>query len=573
MSTFNYKKYRSFPPVGLKNRTWPDKVITKAPIWNSVDLRDGNQALVEPMTVEQKLRMFNLLVKLGFKQIEIGFPAASSSDFEFYRHVIENGLVPDDVEIQAITQAREDLITRTYEALEGVKKGIVLIYNSTSTVQREQVFNHSMDQVITMAGDAAKLVQDMSKDYPDTDWTFHYGLESFTGTELDFAVDVCDAVTDVWQPTPDNKIIMSLPATVEVSTPNIYADQVEYFLTNIKNRDSIILSIHTHNDRGCGVAAAEMALMAGADRLEGTLLGNGERTGNMDIVTTAMNLYSQGVDPELDLSHMDEIIACVEYCTNIPLHPRHAYVGELVYSAFSGGHQHAIQKCLSQYKEGDIWDVAYLPIDPKDIGRSYQQLIRINSQSGKGGISYVLEANNGIKLPRWLQLDFRQLVQQLAEDEGGEVSPQQIWDLFEQTYLLGKGDGTNLADGIEKDVLALSQQLASMTSEEEDTAEQLKAFSKTMLQQYFNSEIDILVLESQRQFDRADAPHVCFAHLSCNGERVIGCSIEQDRAKALLKAVVVAVRRYQLTAGNHRDLVAEAENIHGTQSAALNKAS
>ena len=416
-------------------------------------------------------------------------------------------------------------------------------------------------------------MQDMSKDYPNTDWTFHYGLESFTGTELDFAVDVCDAITDVWQPTPDNKIIMSLPATVEMSTPNIYADQVEYFLTNIKNRESIILSIHTHNDRGCGVAAAEMALMAGADRLEGTLLGNGERTGNMDIVTTAMNFYSQGIDPELDLSNMDEIIACVEYCTNIPLHPRHPYVGELVYSAFSGGHQHAIQKCLSQYEEGDVWEVAYLPIDPKDLGRSYQQLIRINSQSGKGGIAYVLESNYGIKMPRWLQLDFRQLVQQLAEEDGGELSPQQIWELFNKEYLLGSTDSENLEAAINKDVLALSQQLANSATDEEDPAEQLKALSKTMLQQYFDLDIDILVLESQRQFDRADASHVCFAHLNCDGERVIGCSIEDDRARALLKAVVTAVRRYQLTAGNHRDLVAQAEGIHSANAAALTKAS
>ncbi|MCY7297354.1 2-isopropylmalate synthase [Alteromonas sp. a30] len=545
MSTFNYKKYRPFPPVNLKNRTWPDKVISKAPIWNSVDLRDGNQALVEPMSVEQKLRMFKLLVKLGFKQIEIGFPAASSADFDFCRYVIEHDLVPDDVVIQAITQAREDLIRRTYEALEGVKKGIVLIYNVTSKVQREQVYQHSQAQVISMAQDAAKLVQDIAQDYPQTDWTFHYGLESFTGTELDFAVEVCDAVTEVWQPTPDKPIMMSLPATVEMSTPNIYADQVEYFLTHINNRPSIILSIHTHNDRGCGVASAEMALMAGADRIEGTLLGNGERTGNMDIVTMAMNLYSQGVDPELDLSHMDEIIACVEYCTKISLHPRHPYVGELVYSAFSGGHQHAIQKCLSQYKEGDVWEVAYLPIDPKDIGRSYQQLIRINSQSGKGGMAYVLEANFGVKLPRWMQLDFRQIVQKVADENGGELTPNDIWDLFENAYLHEPDDKGADVSALQKALFAEESEIDTIG--EADLIERIKAASKTVLQAHFGVDVDVLVLETHRQLDKADAKVVCFAHLSCNGERVIGCAIHDNTLTALLTAVAGEVRRYQRT--------------------------
>ncbi|PCK30719.1 2-isopropylmalate synthase [Pseudoalteromonas piscicida] len=537
MTTFHYKKYRCFPPVNLKNRTWPDQLIKKAPIWNSVDLRDGNQALVEPMTVEQKLRMFKLLVKLGFKEIEIGFPAASSADFDFCRYIIDNDLVPDDVVIQAITQAREDLITKTYEALSGVKKGIVLIYNVTSKVQREQVYGHSMEQVISMASDAAQLVQDMSADYPETEWTFHYGLESFTGTELDFAVKVCDAVTDVWKPTPDKKIIMSLPATVEMSTPNIYADQVEYFLRHVKNRESMIVSVHTHNDRGCGVASAELALMAGADRVEGTLLGNGERTGNMDIVTMAMNLYSQGIDPELDLSHMDEIIACVEHCTNIATHPRHPYIGELVYSAFSGGHQHAIRKCLSRYQEGDVWDVAYLPINPKDIGRSYQQLIRINSQSGKGGIAFVLESSFGVKLPRWMQLEFRQVVQDLAEEDGGELAPQDIWGAFEQSYFLPSSDDSRVKKVEERAVAYLVQRLSELERHRDNITDSLKAHGPELLRECFGLDVDLVKLDVGSK----EQSFISFVQINVDATRYIGCAIDNSQEEALIKGIVSGV--------------------------------
>ncbi len=384
---FDHRKYRPVATFNKSDRRWPDQVITKAPRWCSVDLRDGNQALVEPMNPEQKLDLFKLLVEVGFKEIEVGFPAASQPDFDFVRKIIEENLIPDDVSIQVLTQSREELISRSFEALSGAKNAIVHLYNSTSTVQREQVFGMSREEIKAIAVEGAVWVKQYAQRQPNTNWTFEYSPESFTGTEMDYAVEVCNAVTDIWQPTPAKPVIINLPSTVEMTTPNVYADQIEWVNDNIARRDCIQISLHTHNDRGCGVAAAELGIMAGADRVEGTLLGNGERTGNMDVITAAMNMYSQGIDPKLDLSNMDKIIKTVNHCTNIAIHPRHPYAGELVFTAFSGSHQDAINKCLHRRQADDAWNVAYLPIDPTDLGRSYQQVIRINSQSGKGGIA------------------------------------------------------------------------------------------------------------------------------------------------------------------------------------------
>ena len=432
---FDYTKYKPFPQIEIEKRTWPDKVITEAPIWCSVDLRDGNQALIEPMSVGQKKRMFELLVEVGFKEIEVGFPAASQPDFDFVRSLIEEDKVPHDVTIQVLTQARPELIRRTFDSLKGARRAILHLYNSTSIVQREKVFKTDKAGIIDIAVQGAKEVKRCAAVQPDTEWIFQYSPESFTGTEVDFAVEVCDAVNDIWKPTPERPSIINLPSTVEMATPNIYADQVELFCRNIKNRDSIIVSLHTHNDRSCAVGAAELAVMGGAQRVEGTLLGNGERTGNMDIVVMAMNLYSQGIDPALDLHDMDRIVSIVRECTQIDVHPRQAYSGDLVFTAFSGSHQDAIKKCLDTYEEGSPWEIAYLPIDPRDIGRTYQDVIRVNSQSGKGGVAYVLANKFGFQLPRWLQIEFSRVVQKKTEDSGGEINPDQIWDLFNKYYL------------------------------------------------------------------------------------------------------------------------------------------
>lgn len=432
---FDHRKYRPAPVVQRPQRRWPDQVITTTPRWCAVDLRDGNQALVKPMTVEQKTRLFLLLVKIGLKEIEVGFPAASQPDFDFVRKLIEENLIPDDVTIQVLTQAREELIARTYESLEGVPRAIVHVYNSTSITQREQVFRTDVAGVKSIAVNGARWVREQAARRPQTQWTFQYSPESFTGTELEVAAEVVNAVIDVWQPQHGQPVIINLPATVEVSTPNVYADCIEWMNDNIRHREHVVISLHTHNDRGCGVAAAELGVMAGADRVEGTLLGNGERTGNMDLVTMAMNLYSQGIDPKIDFSDMREIIEVVEAVTEITTHPRHAYAGELVFTAFSGSHQDAIRKCLANQGDGKPWDVAYLPIDPRDLGRRYEEVVRINSQSGKGGVLHVLEQQFGITLPRWLQIAFSRVVQETAENEGGEVDASRIHGLFQQHYV------------------------------------------------------------------------------------------------------------------------------------------
>ena len=435
MNPFDHRKYRPFAPIAMPHRQWPDNVIHIAPTWCSVDLRDGNQALIQPMDVTQKRRMFELLVQVGFKQIEVGFPAASQPDFDFVRMIIEEGLIPDDVTIQVLTQARAELIARTYEAVRGAKQVIVHVYNSTNRVQREQVFNLDRDGIKQIAINGARWVQEGARANPNTRWTFQYSPESFSGTEMDYAVEVCNAVIDVWQPQHGQPVIINLPSTVEMSTPNIFADQIEWFCQYVHQRKHIEVSVHTHNDRGCAVAAAELAVMAGADRVEGTLLGNGERTGNMDIVTMAMNLYSQGIDPKLQLGDMQTIVNTVEACTRIELHPRHPYAGELVFTAFSGSHQDAIRKGMAHYHAGEGWEVPYLPIDPRDVGRRYDEVVRINSQSGKGGVTHVLERDYGVSLPRWMQIDFSKVVQRWAEQRGEEVTPEQIWTLFQQHYV------------------------------------------------------------------------------------------------------------------------------------------
>ena len=438
---FDYTKYRPFAfAPKITNRTWCDKTITKAPIWTSVDLRDGNQALIEPMSIEQKMRFFKTLVDVGFKEIEIGFPSAAQVEYDFTRQLIEGGHVPDDVTLQVLVQAREHLIRRTFESLKGARRAIVHVYNSTSKVQRDKVYQKNYDEITEIAVQGATLLRDFAKEYPETEWVFEYSPESFSQTETDFAVSVCDAVCQVWRPDLGQQVIFNLPSTVESSTPNVYADQVEYFCQNLPMRKHVIVSLHTHNDRGCAVAASELGLMAGADRIEGTLFGNGERTGNMDIMVMAMNIYSQGVNPELDFSNMSEIAQVVSECNQLPIHPRHPYVGELVFTAFSGSHQDAIKKSLdfnekhSEETQG-VWDVAYLPIDPAHIGRGYQDVVRINSQSGKGGVAYILQRDFGFNLPRWTQIDFSRVVQNEAESRQTELTSDDIITIFEKTYL------------------------------------------------------------------------------------------------------------------------------------------
>ncbi len=430
-------KYNAFKPIDLKNRKWPSAQIQEAPLWCSVDLRDGNQALIEPMGSERKNRMFSLLCNLGFKEIEVGFPSASQTDYDFVRDLIENKKIPSDVNIQVLTQAREELIIKTFESLKGISKAIVHFYNSTSTLQRKVVFNQDKDGIKKIATDGARLIRSLAEKNSDTEWTFEYSPESFTGTELDYAREVCDEVVEILKPVSKSKIIINLPATVEMSTPNIYGDQIEWMNENLVNRDDICISLHPHNDRGTAVAASEFGLMAGADRVEGTLFGNGERTGNVDIVTIALNMLTQGVDPKLDFSNINSVMREVEYCNQLPVHPRHPYAGDLVFTAFSGSHQDAIKKGFNAIKNSNDpkWEVPYLPIDPADLGRNYEAVVRINSQSGKGGVAFLLEKDHGVSLPRRLQISLSQKIQKLADKSGKEISSTQIWDIFEENYL------------------------------------------------------------------------------------------------------------------------------------------
>jgi len=553
MSTFDHTKYRPFPAINKADRRWPSQTITQAPLWCAVDLRDGNQALIEPMNVSQKQRMWKLLVKLGFKQIEIGFPSASQPDFDFCRWLIEENQIPDDVKIQALTQARPELIERTYEALNGVKQAIVHVYNSTSPVQRNKVFKLDKQGIIDIAVNGAQKVLDESKKHPETEWYFQYSPESFSSTEIDFSIDVCNAVIDVWQPTPSHKAIFNLPATVECATPNIFADQVETFCDQVNKRDSILVSLHTHNDRGCGVAAAELALMAGADRVEGTLMGNGERTGNMDIVTMAMNLYSQGIDPELDLANADEIVRVVSECTQIAAHPRHPWLGELVYTAFSGSHQDAIRKCLAQQKDDEPWDVAYLPIDPSDLGRDYQSVIRVNSQSGKGGVAYILENDYGLQLPRWLQIEASRKVQAHAEKESIEVSPEQIWDIVQRSFM-SSDSGCELSayqldrNGDNETIRANLMTKGSNAAEITITGQgdgTLSAFCHA-LEKSFNCRLEIINYDQHAIGSGTDASAMGYMQVKINGERYCGIAKNRDIISANLNAILACVNQAQL---------------------------
>jgi len=427
-------KYRPFAPVALRDRTWPDAVLTHAPIWLSTDLRDGNQALIEPMDSARKLRMFQMLLRIGFKEIEVGFPSASQTEFDFVRMLIGQDLIPDEVTIQVLTQAREPLIQRTFESLKGAKRAIVHLYNATAPVMRDVVLGLDQDGVVALAVEHAQLMNQLAAQQPETDWRFEYSPETFSDTELDFAKRVVDAVTEVWQPTSERPCIINLPTTIERSTPNVFADMVEWMHRHLARRDAIVLSVHPHNDRGTGTATGELALMAGADRIEGCLFGNGERTGNVDLVNIALNLYTQGVAPGLDFSDIDEVRRCVEHCNQLPVHPRHPYVGDLVYTSFSGSHQDAIKKAFAARKDGDVWNMPYLPIDPKDLGRSYDAVIRVNSQSGKGGISYLLENEYSLELPRRLQIEFSQVVQEVMDDTGKELTAPELWNIFQREY-------------------------------------------------------------------------------------------------------------------------------------------
>ena len=440
-------KYQAFEPIDLPERAWPGAKITAAPIWCSVDLRDGNQALVEPMDAARKRRMFETLVAMGFKEIEVGFPAASQTDFDFLRALIEEDLVPADVTIQVLTQAREHLIERSFEAIAGARRAIVHLYNSTSTVQRRVVFGQDRAGIVEIAVNAAKQIRELTATVPETEVLYQYSPESFTQTELDFAKEICEAVLEVWQPTPERKAIINLPSTVEAATANVYADQIEWMHRNLAHRESIVLSLHPHNDRGTGVAAAELGVMAGADRIEGTLFGNGERTGNVDVVNLALNLFTQGIDPKLDLSNIDALRDAAVHCNQLPIHPRHPYVGDLVHTAFSGSHQDAIKKGMAatEASNSGLWEVPYLPIDPKDLGRGYESVVRVNSQSGKGGIAYLLQRDYGLDLPRALQVAFSRVVQQHTDTSGHEVTSEEIWGIFETAYL-GKGGAIELID-------------------------------------------------------------------------------------------------------------------------------
>jgi 2-isopropylmalate synthase len=547
MSNFDHSKYKPFQPIAMTARRWPDKVIERAPLWCSVDLRDGNQALIEPMTPGQKSRLWDQLVKIGFKEIEVGFPSASSHDYDFVRELIDNDRIPEDVTIQVLTQARPELIEKTFESLRGARRAVVHVYNSTSTVQREQVFGLDRAGIVDIAVKGAELVAECAARYPDTEWVFEYSPESFTGTELDFAVEVCDAVTAVWQPSPEQPVIINLPATVEMATPNIYADQIEWFCDRVARRDSLLISVHTHNDRGCAVAAAELAVLAGADRVEGTLMGNGERTGNMDIVTMAMNLYSQGVDPRLQLGHMDEIIQTVKDCTRLPVHPRHPYAGDLVFTAFSGSHQDAIKKCLDRRDQREPWEVAYLPIDPEDIGRTYQEVIRINSQSGKGGIAYVLERDYGLELPRWLQVDFSAAVQAFAEERESEVDPQDIYSLFEQTYLSGQGHWTlgNYQVNRERGVDQLRAELSEggVTHSLAGSGNGVVASFVDAMQHFTGQQIVLVEYSEHALGKSADAEAICYIQLNIDGVRHCGIGRSHDIIQASLDGILGAINK------------------------------
>ena len=546
------KKYKPYKPANKKSRIWPSKVIEKAPIWCSVDLRDGNQALIEPMGDERKKRMFNLLCKIGFKEIEIGFPAASQTDFDFARYLIEEKLIPSDVTIQVLTQARNEIIERTFEALDGIPNAILHFYNSTSTLQRKVVFNKDKEGVKKIATNAAKLIRDLSNKYKGTDWSFEYSPESFTGTELDYAVDVCDEVVDILKDSSKNKIIINLPATVEMSTANIYGDQIEWMSENLRNRENICLSLHPHNDRGTAVAASEFGLMAGADRIEGTLFGNGERTGNVDIVTLALNMYSQGIEPNLDFSQINNVMREVEYCNQLPVHPRHPYAGDLVFTAFSGSHQDAIKKGLTALRSSNDpnWEVPYLPIDPADLGRTYEAVVRINSQSGKGGVAFLLEKDHGVSLPRRLQISMSQKIQKIADETGKEISTSEIWEIFHtnfvmprpgnsfKSYSLRTSDTTDENDQIKAEIEINGQTYDISGSGNGPIDAFINALNQTL-----SLNIKVSDYHQSAISSGSDAQAAAYIELQKEEETSWGVGINPNTTKASFEAIVVGVAK------------------------------
>ena len=548
------KKYKPFEPIPLEGRSWPNQVIQSAPRWCSVDLRDGNQALIEPMGHERKKRMFKLLCDLGFKEIEVGFPAASETDFEFVRWLIEEKQIPSDVTIQVLTQARDHIIERTFESLQGASQAIVHFYNSTSTLQRKVVFDQDKEGIKKIATDGAMLVKKLALANPETKWSFEYSPESFTGTELDYAADVCDAVVDILKDVSSEKIIINLPATVEMATPNVYGDQIEWMNTNLINRKNITLSLHPHNDRGTAVAASEFGLMAGADRVEGTLFGNGERTGNVDIVTIALNLLTQGIDPELDFSDINAVIREVEYCNQLPVHPRHPYAGDLVFTAFSGSHQDAIKKGLSALEKSNKpeWEVPYLPIDPADLGRSYEAVVRINSQSGKGGIAFILEKDHGVSLPRRLQINLSEKVQKVADETGKEVMSRDIWKVFEKNYIAVEGqlELINYALSSTEDSSGNTSDKVEITLNDKNNEVHLTGIGGgpieafvSAVNDHFSSSISVSDYHQHSVTSGADAKAAAFIELTLAGKNEWGAGIDGNTVKASFQAIIAGLNK------------------------------
>ncbi|WP_214108948.1 2-isopropylmalate synthase [Acrocarpospora catenulata] len=560
-SPMPFHRYTPFEPIRLTDRTWPDKVIDRAPRWCAVDLRDGNQALIDPMDAHRKLKMFELLVSMGYKEIEVGFPAASQTDFDFIRQIIEEDRIPDDVVVQVLTQARPELIERTFESLRGAKQAIVHLYNSTSTLQRRVVFGQDKEGITAIAVEGAKLCKKLAENMGETEIYFQYSPESFTGTELEYAVEICNAVNDVWQPTPDRKVILNLPATVEMATPNVYADQIEWMNRHLAYRDSVVLSLHPHNDRGTAVAAAELGYQAGADRIEGCLFGNGERTGNVCLVTLGMNLFSQGIDPEVDISDIDEIRRVVEYCNQLPVHPRHPWGGELVYTAFSGSHQDAIKKGL-EHLERDAtaagvpvdqytWAVPYLPIDPKDIGRTYEAVIRVNSQSGKGGVAYIMKADHQLDLPRRLQIEFSRVIQAHTDTEGGEITPAAMWSIFTDEYLpnprqpwgrlgLLAHRNTSSADG--QDAISADVRVDGQIREIKGSGNgPISAFCDALTS--VGVHVRVLDYTEHAMSAGTDAKAASYVEVEIDGKALWGVGIDANTTTASLKAIISAVNR------------------------------
>lgn len=537
-------KYRAYPVVNLPDRTWPNRILTEAPIWCSSDLRDGNQSLIEPMSPEKKLRFFKTLVQIGIKEIEVGFPSASQTDFDFVRLLIEDNLVPDDTTIQVLTQAREDLIARTFESLQGAKKAIVHVYNATSPSFRKIVFRQDKDGTKALAVHAAQLLKKYAAQQPDTDWRFEYSPETFSATEPDFAVEVCNAVSEVIQPTSTHKLIFNLPATVEVAMPNVYADQIEYFCRHINNRENIVVSLHTHNDRGTGVAASELGLLAGADRVEGCLFGNGERTGNVDLVNLGLNLYTHGIDPKLDFSDIDSIRKVVEECNQLPVHPRHPYVGDLVHTAFSGSHQDAIRKGFAQQDPDGIWEVPYLPIDPADIGRSYEAVIRVNSQSGKGGVTYLLEQEYGIQMPRRMQIEFSQVIKDATDRSGTEVTALQIYELLDTHYLQADAPYQYQTHNLQESGGESRLQVSLKKNGEPLQLDGTGSGPIAALAESLPEAIEIMDYSEHAIGSGSNAKAAAYIELRRDGERpVFGVGIDHNITTASIKALFSALNR------------------------------